>query len=296
MNRLKTWTALLNREYLEHRIAFLYFPVGILALLILAAVSALAFNPPTHIPSGIPIPAASKIFEIGYLSLAAMWALYLGVVVFFYFGDAFSADRRNNSMFFWKSMPVSDLKILSSKFLAGTGLLPAVIFVMTLLSGIVFIALIYVAATLVGLNDKPSPFAILGSFGSVSAFVLLYTVLSILWYAPFFAWVGGLSAVFGRWSYVLAFMIPGLAAVVENIVFFRQGPPGGYVLHYLGTRSHFGLEDADYTRLINAIPFDFGFYASRLFAEMDWTQLGIGLVFAAIAIYAASEYRRRRIA
>ena len=42
----------------------------------------------------------------------ALWLAYLAVALFFYFGDAFSADRRNNAMLFWKSMPVSDLKIL----------------------------------------------------------------------------------------------------------------------------------------------------------------------------------------
>ena len=33
MKAISSWAALINREYLEHRLSFLYFPVGILVLL-----------------------------------------------------------------------------------------------------------------------------------------------------------------------------------------------------------------------------------------------------------------------
>jgi uncharacterized membrane protein len=58
---------------------------------------------------------ALKIYELGYLVLLALWLAYLAVALFFYFGDAFSADRRNNAMLFWKSMPITDAKILTSR-------------------------------------------------------------------------------------------------------------------------------------------------------------------------------------
>ena len=41
MQMLKSWRALLVREYLEHRMAFVYFPLGILVLFALSAASGL---------------------------------------------------------------------------------------------------------------------------------------------------------------------------------------------------------------------------------------------------------------
>ena len=49
MNTLKSWRALLVREYLEHRIAFLYFPAGILIVLTLSAAFC-SWLPPVYAP------------------------------------------------------------------------------------------------------------------------------------------------------------------------------------------------------------------------------------------------------
>src|SRR5689334_8996170 len=107
MNQFKSWRALLTREFLEHRVSFLWAPLGILVLLAIAGISSLSLNRFAALAEEF-IPYSLKIFEIGYLLLLALWLFYLAVAMFFYFGDAFSADRRNNAMLFWKSMPVSD--------------------------------------------------------------------------------------------------------------------------------------------------------------------------------------------
>ncbi|MEO6395803.1 MAG: hypothetical protein ABIO40_07820 [Devosia sp.] len=296
MKPLKSWTALLNREYLEHRMAFVYFPLGILALLALAAGSALAFNR-TRIMLDITTPTTLKVFELGYLMLAALWLAYMVVAAFFYFGDAFSADKRNNAMFFWKSMPVSDLKILVSKFLTGTLLFPALMFLVILVSGLLHFALVNLAVLVVPNLLIPEPLVALWSFLQISAFVLVHMVLSLLWFAPFLAWVGGLSAVFGRWSLVLAFLIPGLAIVVENILLFGSGPRGGYIWEYLSHRLEFGLDETDYGSLIVGFhPFSASDFIGRLLAKVDWIDMGTGLLVTMAILWAASEYRRRRIA
>ncbi len=43
MHTLRSWWALFGREYLEHRIAFLWFPIGVVVLLALSGASALSF-------------------------------------------------------------------------------------------------------------------------------------------------------------------------------------------------------------------------------------------------------------
>ena len=295
MHTLRSWWALFVREYLEHRIAFLWFPLGVVALLALSGISALSLRRIESI-DGFILPEALKVFEIGYLVLLVLWLAYLAVALFFYFGDAFSADRRNNAMFFWKSMPVSDLRVLASKYLAGSFVFPAIIFAIAMVTGLMFYLMVNVAAYVVPGFALLDPLSALTSFVQISLFGIVYFLLALLWYAPFLAWVGGLSTIFGRWSLPLAFVIPGLMAVIENISLLGNGPRGGYIWQYLASRWDFAFDEADYTLLVfDARPFSALNFINRLVADIDWPQMGVGLVFAAAIIWLASEYRRRRI-
>jgi ABC-2 type transport system permease protein len=199
-------------------------------------------------------------------------------------------------MFFWKSMPVTDLKMLASKYLAGAVLFPAIIVAIAAVTGLMFYLFVAVATMVYPGLILPLPLTALGSFGQITAFAVVHLVLSLLWYAPFLAWVGGLSTVFGRWSLPLAFVIPGLIVVVENITLFGTGPRGGYVWAYLSQRWQYGLGEMDYGQIaVTTAPFDALYYIQRLLHETDWLALVTGLVFAAAVMWLASQYRRRRI-
>ncbi|MEP7241046.1 MAG: hypothetical protein ABI697_09190 [Devosia sp.] len=297
MMMLRSWGALLRREYLEHRVAFLYFPLGVMGILLLAALSGLGINR-VKVVVGMTLPAGLKLFELGYIALVGLWFSYLALALFFYFGDAFSADRRNNAMLFWKSMPVSDLRILAGKFLAGIVLFPVIIALVAAITGVMHYALVSAATMLMpGLIVPVFPLEALASFAQITLLMLVHLGLGLLWYAPFFAWVAGLSAVFGRWSLPLAFAIPGLIAVVENVALFGTGPRGGYVWSYISQRFQFGLTDVDYTRMFTAgSPFEAGPYILSLWHAFDGVSVVTGLLFAAAIIWLASEYRRRRLA
>lgn len=297
MTTFSSWRALFVREYLEHRMAFLWAPVGIVGLLALAALSAIGLNR-IKVFDEFSFISALKVYELGYLVLLALWLAYLAVALFFFFGDAFSADRRNNAMLFWKSMPVSDAKILASKALSGLVLFPAIILVFGIVTGLLYYLMINIGAYLMpglgflGIVDG------LQAIAQVTLFGIVFFLYTMMWYAPFFAWVGGLSTVFGRWSLPLAFVIPGLLVVIENVSFFGQGPRAGFIWNYIAYRwSSGGLNDADFQLMfLNSQPFDASFYIGRMLRATDWPQMGIGLAFAVGVIWLASEYRRRRIA
>lgn len=297
MTAISSWRALFVREYLEHRMAFQWAPIGILTLLGISGLSAITLRRIEGLDN-IPFLSALKLYELGYLVLLALWLAYLAVAVFFYFGDAFSADRRNNAMLFWKSMPVSDAKILTSKTLAGLVSFPAMILIFGMISGLLLYLLVNIAAYIVPAIGFLGPLDGLMSFVQVTLFGVVFFLLMMAWYAPFFAWVGGLSTIFGRWSLPLAFVIPGLLAVIENISFLGQGPRGGYIWQYIAYRWNFGaLKEVDFElMLMNTQPFNASFYIGRMLQGTNWTQMGIGLAFAVIVIWLASEYRRRRIA
>ena len=293
---MKSMVALVRREFLEHRGAFFYAPGIILALMTIVMLSGVTFGRYEAMQKVGAITGA-KGFEFGFLALSGLWMFYLLVALFFYFADAFSADNRNNSMLFWKSMPQSDFKMLASKMTAGMTLFPALIFAAAMLSGlVVFIGTLIMVVTVPGF-ELPSPMTYLGTALNVATFDLGYLVLALLWYAPFFAWVGLLSTLFRRWSIPLAFLIPGLVGLAENLLLHDTGPEAGYFLSYLRQRADFSVDRGLLSGAVfGPAPFDGVGTLGRFAATVDWTQLGGGLIVAALLVYAASEYRRRNVA
>ena len=295
---MKSLTALIKREYLEHRGAFLYAPAVILVLLTVIMFSGISFGRFAAVQK-VAVLSASKAFEFGTLALSALWMVYLLASLFFYFADAFSADIRNNAMLFWKSMPQSDFKILASKMLAGLTIFPAMIFVaLALTSLIVFIGIAITVLTVPGMQFS-SPVSFLASAANILSFDLGYLVLALLWYAPFFAWVGLLSTLFRRWSIPLAFLIPGMVGLAENLLFRNvlASPDAGFVLSYLRHRMDFSVgREAIWSSIVQDGTFNAGTLYARFLSQVDWSQLVGGVAVAFVLVYLASEYRRRFVA
>ena len=174
---MRSMVALVQREFLEHRGAFFVAPVILLALFTVLLGSALVFNE-VRIPVSVTDTSALKFFEIAFLGTGALWMVYLMAALFFYYADAFSADRRNNSMLFWKSMPLSDFKVLLSKMTAGLTLFPAIIFAMVLATGLVIYGLSSIAVMSLPNLDVPGFGDVLASGLDLAWFSLLYLVLA----------------------------------------------------------------------------------------------------------------------
>lgn len=293
---MKSTIALIRREYLEHRGAFLYAPMVILGLLTLGTATAI-MSGRSRIGMASDLPNLQKFFEVAYGSLASMWWFYLLIALFFYFADAFNADRRNNSMLFWKSMPQSDFKILGSKLLAGITLFPLLILVAAMISGgLAYIATLAAGAILSGVT-VPGVAAAIGAFAQVTVAALVFYLLGLLWYAPFFAWVGALSTLVGRWSIPLAFLIPAFFVLMENLLLSDSGPQAGHIWSFLWERAQFGFDWPQVVTLtVDYQAFSATKFITTLLSTIDWVQMAGGWVAAIAMVYVASEYRRRIIA
>ncbi len=292
---MKTITALIQREYLEHKGAFLYAPAVILGLLTLVLLTATGIDRP-RLPTGIAVNSG-KVVEVAFLAVAALWFVYLLAALFFYFADAFNADRRNNAMLFWKSMPVSDFTVLGAKLLAGLTIFPALILAAVLLNAMLLVVFALFTAWQVPGMVPPDLLTVIGAGGQVGLFAIVSMLLALLWYAPFFAWVGMLSTLVGRWSIPLAFLIPGMIGLFEKLTIGAGDFDRGHFLAWLGERLHFGLDRELFAaEFLTPTRFEAVPAVARLLTVIDWTQFFGGLAVAMLLVYAASEYRRRFIA
>jgi ABC-2 type transport system permease protein len=291
---MKAFLALLRREWLEHRIAFLYIPAVATAFLLVAMIGTVTSGKVNTLAQGFFPAIPGPIYAAAYLGVAALWGGYLALMTFFYFADAFNADSRNNAMLFWKSMPQSDLKILLTKLAAGLVMFPLVAFCWLLLSGLVLYGAILGLQVYEHIFATSTALTIATNAVNLSGALLAYLVLAIIWYAPALAWVGLLSTIVGRWSIPLAIAIPVALGILENTVDFGQAPLGGYLLHFLQQRMTINFDTAPFIRSpLELAAINASRITGELIAGVDWVEAAAGVAFAFLCIYLASQYRRR---
>jgi ABC-2 type transport system permease protein len=140
------------------------------------------------------------------------------VVAVFYCLDALHGERRDRSILFWKSLPVSDLTTVLSKASIPLLILPLLTFAITVVMQLIMLLLS--GLVLVGSGLSVATLWTHFSFFQMSL-MLLYHLVAIhgLWYAPIYGWLLLVSG----WARRAAFLwaaLPLLAiGIVEKIAF-----------------------------------------------------------------------------
>ncbi len=153
--------------------------------------------------------------------LLTLTAFLVGI---FYSLDALHGERRDRSILFWKSLPVSDLTTVLSKAIIPLFVLPVIVFLLAVVSQLTMLLISTVVLLLRG-GGAATLWKQLPLFEM--QLVLLYgvTVLA-LWHAPIYAWLLLVSGWARRATFLWA-VLPWLGiAVFERIAF---------------STSHFGL-------------------------------------------------------
>jgi ABC-2 type transport system permease protein len=148
-------------------------------------------------------------------------ALIMGVaflVSIFYSLDALYSERRDRTILFWKSLPVSDVTTVLSKISIPLLILPFLAFGIVVVTILVMLPLNAIALSGSGLS-----FAQLWNSLELwpSAKMLLYHLVTIhiLWYAPLYAWLLLVSAWARRTPLLWAFLPPLIVSLFEKLAF-----------------------------------------------------------------------------
>ena len=149
-------------------------------------------------------------------------AFIVGVI---YSLDALYGERRDRSILFWKSLPVSDLTTVLSKVVVPLLILPLFSFVLTIATQVIMLLLSSAGVLGTGLSVaalwKASPFFHFSS-------MLFYHIVTVhgLWYAPLYGWLLLVSAWAPRapfiWAFLPPFVIIGVEKIAFNTSYFRN--------------------------------------------------------------------------
>jgi ABC-2 type transport system permease protein len=235
-----------------------------------------------------------------YGGIGLLIVLVTAVVAWFYALDALHSERRDRSILFWKSLPVSDTQTVLSK-LATAMIVAPVIALATVVALQVSILLLSSAVVLIG-GASPAPL-----WSNLQLFqltvVLLYSLAALsLWYAPIYAWLLLVSAWAKRSTFLWAVLPPIALVLFERLAFHSD-----HVAQLLAYRFRGGLASAYNSEIFREgqggggfraeVSVDLPDYPIQLldpsqFLANPW--LWVGLIVAAALTAAAIWLRRYR--
>ena len=304
---------LLRREYWEHKGGFLWAPLlagGIASLFAtIAAVAGTIIGQKhgVHFGQDAPAEAARVAGAVGDGALMAGIGLSMAVlafVVFFYSLGSLYDDRRDRSILFWKSMPVSDAQMVLSKAAWALVLAPLIALAIGIVTGL-FFWLIAVLTTSInglpgsmGILTNSHPFRVVGN-------ILAALPVQMLWSLPAVGWLMLCSAWSRRVPFLWATMLPILTCAMIS---FTGIFPGVEIPHdkLWYTVVFRGLLSVVPGSWIPTVEFDGLSHAQdasdvvhAMSPAVSWQVLGhadvwVGAVIGAAMIYAAIRLRRWR--
>ena len=236
-----------------------------------------------HRIGALPLDAAQQhdLLAQKYELSAALIMGTAFIVGIFYSLEALYGERRDRSILFWKSLPVSDLIAVLSKLTIPLVILPLLSFAISLATQ--FIMLLLSSAILAGSGVNIAALWAEVSFFHVSL-VLLYHLLTVhgLWYAPLYGWLLLVSAWARRAPFVWAFLPPFVICGVEKIAFNTSHFVALLQDRLLGPGGSMAAHNHQKDFMTTLIP-------DRFFSTPG---LWIGLVVAAAFLAAAVRLRR----
>jgi len=234
---------LLKREYWENRGGFLYAPLiaGIVSLLMSAvgiglglfALHRAARDGGLHVDgedvniNGLDLAlltqkiSAKDMADLGNgldltLLLSSTWPfLVLAFVVFFYCLGALYDDRRDRSILFWKSLPLSDTQTVLSKVISALVIAPLVATLAAVATMFGFLLII----SIVAVTHGGSPTTLIwgpASPLSLSAGLLAAIPVYALWALPTAGWLLLCSAWAKSKPFLWAVMLPLFAGIIVS--------------------------------------------------------------------------------
>lgn len=223
---MNTMLTLVRRELMEHRAGWLvpavhgalFVLVALLGVIGVARIGVDNANITLEMLAEQSLPAeVASMLTVILVPIAIIMLLVISIVVTFYLLDALYADRKDRSILFWKSLPVSDLRVVASKYLTALVAMPA----QTVLVFVATAVLVWLIVGLAMLWAGSGQFLLQGPGAIAKATVILvYTLLTVgLWLAPIHGWLLLVSAFAKRAVLGWAVLPPLLLVLAERLIF-----------------------------------------------------------------------------
>lgn len=308
---LKSLWMLMRREVWESPFAFKWAPLCIGGLIILFTVVMLVLGARFDSDMAFTLdavrmfadmPAEQKRLVVsGFLFASSNLFLQVMIlVILFFLAGSLYDDRKDRSILFWKSLPISDTLTISSKLATAAVMVPAIFLGAIILTHLALLLIASGYAMVAGINPFTNLWwpASLPRLWTVMAAGLL---VQALWLMPIYAWLLFCSSWAPRLPILIAVAIPAGFSIAQHSYSLISGftlPEfnlGLIMLKRLGTGVLPGNANIDLDSGFDNIQFSEDLYMSfsNVAAHMIKPEMWIGLAIAAVLIAGAIFFRRR---
>lgn len=231
---------LIRREIWEHR-ALWVAPLVVAAILLIIVLSGRGV---VHLPDEITAAGLSEnqkhaIFALTHWGMTVPQYLVMTIVLFFYLLDTLYAERKDRSILFWKSLPVSDAATVVSKLLVALLVVPLGVYLLVFVSDIVFQGIFSLRSSDSIMGQALSDWDA-GLWLRIHGLMLTGLLVGVLWYSPIAAYLMLVSAWARRNVFLWAVLPPVLLLIAEEIAFDTDYVKRFIAVRLVGIWAHLG--------------------------------------------------------
>lgn len=307
---------LMRREMWENRIGFVWAPL-VLGAIVLILMFMSMFMVHQIDSQNVTTSDAIRMFAQadsgekvqvvrgGLLGIQVFFNIVMFFVTVFYLLGALYDDRKDRSILFWKSLPISDTTTVFSKLASGALFIPVIFLGATIITqlGVMLGGSGYLLTAGVSLWDNLwGPASLLSTWGVYILAMLLQSV----WLLPIYGWLLLCSAFAPRLPLLFAIGIPLVISWIQSYVNIIQSFDfkARTVMHFFGERLSegvlplslrasfgsdedivIGLNGGSEAQALQDYSLSLRYLVERLTDIELWFGLAIGAVFIVAAIY-----------
>ena len=221
---MSTQIALLRRELWEHRAIYVTpLVIGLIISLmsVTGQVAISAFDEAVNVAilgaSNLGEHERASAITVLMVSVSTGFVLAMWVLTIFYTLDSLYAERKDRSILFWRSMPVTDAETVLSKLITAVVVIPLVTFAILAVTHLVVLTISSIWVGIRGANAGHLIWQAAPLFDNWAA-TLVFLLALPLWLSPFIGWFLLVSAYAKRSPLLLAFLPIIVLPMLEHIL------------------------------------------------------------------------------
>lgn len=221
---IRTQVALLRRELWEHKAVYVVPLIVAVVTLLTSWISQVTLGELEHLDIGIisagnmpeNVRAAALSFTMVGVAVSFIFAMW--ILTIFYALDALYAERKDRSILFWRSIPVTDFETVLSKLLTTILTIPLVTFAVIVVTQLLVLLSLTMQVDFRGGSPWQMIWTAAPFLDTWAATVVLLLALP-LWLSPFIGWFLFVSAFTKRSPLLVAAMPIVLLPMFERLFF-----------------------------------------------------------------------------
>lgn len=311
-----TFPMLIRREFWEHKSLWIaplvwvglitvFFTWGVIqgpdqdarVIMDMQSMDQMNDNERREMQKAIDLPQERKesIFAVSFLAIFGLISVFMTIVVFFYLIDCLYTERKDRSILFWKSLPLSDTEVVLSKLAVAIVVVPIGVILLTAVMQFLLYIIVWLRVHDTVIGDVMPDWSFVSWLRS-QVVALGVTLGGVLWYAPIAAYLLLLST-WAKNKVFLWAVLPPIALPVLEKVFLGTSHIAQFIARrFAGYIEEMSLdpnafEAGDNERLPAVSDVYNAFHLSNVFQT---SEMWLGVAAAAALIFVAIRIRRYR--